>query len=317
VDVVEDDYDGEPLEDGWGTYGDYQLVGHGKPANEYCGKFLSFRGCIRVDLHGGSRLDGKDYSGKAFIRVVHHWCDKPTCPICFKHGWAVRAAGKIEGRLAEASKRFGAVEHIVVAIPPEFYGLSLEAMREKAKEVLYARGVIGGVVIFHGFRYNLRKYWYWSPHFHVLGHILGGYGCRGCEKCFKGCGGFVDRSYRCFEKDSCIVRVLGKRKTVFGTAWYQLNHASVKLGVQRFHVASWFGVCSYRKLKVTVERKKDLCPICFEETVRLHHLGSRPVVKDRNASGFVGAFLDDLFDNDGSANWVEAHSGSHKRCWSE
>ena len=31
-------------------------------------------------------------------------------------------------------------------------------------------------------------------------------------------GGFVDRQFRAYEKDGCIVRVLGKRKTVGGTA---------------------------------------------------------------------------------------------------
>ena len=54
-----------------------------------------------------------------------------------------------------------------------------------------------------------------------------------------------------------------------GTAWYQLNHASVKRGVSRFHVATWFGVCSYRKLKLTVELKKAVCPICQHDLERL------------------------------------------------
>jgi hypothetical protein len=68
-----------------------------------------------------------------------------------------------------------------------------EVLREKVKTALAVRGVVGGVLIFHGFRYNLRHSWYWSPHFHVLGVISGGYGCRGCKKGCVGCGGF-DRS---------------------------------------------------------------------------------------------------------------------------
>lgn len=44
---------------------------------------------------------------------------------------------------------------------------------------------------------------------------------------------------------------MGERRTVGGTAWYQLNHATVKVGVKCFRVVTWFGVCSYRKLKVS------------------------------------------------------------------
>lgn len=108
--------------------------------------------------------------------------------------------------------------------------------------------------------------------------VLGGYSrCRHCERkwnCLAGCGGFDDRNYQHFLKDGYVVKVLGERKTVFGTAWYQLNHSSVKKNVRRFHVATWFGVCSYRKLKVTVEKRKDVCPLCKHELVRLRYFGN-------------------------------------------
>jgi hypothetical protein len=44
----------------------------------------------------------------------------------------------------------------------------------------------------------------------------------------------------------------------------QLNHASVKRGVKRFHVATWWGVCSYRKLKLKKgdRIRRNVCPIC-------------------------------------------------------
>jgi hypothetical protein len=106
--------------------------------------------------------------------------------------------------------------------------------------------------------------------------------------------------------------VLGKRKTVFGTAWYQLNHSSIKVGVRRFHVCTWFGVCSYRRLKVTVEKKKVLCPICSEELVKLRYLGVRRIVKVKGECGYVGSFVDDLVDGDGSLNWCESSSGSYR-----
>ena len=149
----------------------------------------------------------------------------------------------------------------------------------------------------------MRKHWYWSPHFHVLGFILGGYGrCRCCERkwnCLKGCGGFDDKSYQLFLKDGYYVKVLGKRKTVFGTAWYQLNHASVKKNVKRFHVSTWFGVCSYRKLKVTVEKRKELCPICRHDLIDIRYFGSKHI-----ASVLERDSLED-YEEDGRVVWVE------------
>jgi hypothetical protein len=91
-----------------------------------------------------------------------------------------------------------------------------------------------------------------------------------------------------------------------------LNHATVKAGVKRFHVATWFGVCGYRRLKVTVERKKDLCPICGEELVKLPYLGVRRIIKERGLADYVGSFIDDLVGSDGSPNWCEASSGGYE-----
>jgi len=301
----DDRLDEPDVENTYGSYGDFQLVGKDKVTNGYCGTFKCFYGCARVELHNKITLDGVKYRNKVYVRKVFNSCDKPSCPVCYKFGWAVRQAGKIEMRLAEASKRFGLVEHIVATVPPKFYGLSLEALRIKIVKVLKARGIIGGVLIFHGFRYNLSKSWYWSPHFHVLGFILGGYPCRSCKKkCYKGCGEFEDRKYRCYEKDGCIVRVLGKRKTVGGTAWYQLNHASVKKGVVRFHVATWFGVCSYRKLKVSAEYQKNVCPICGHILVRLDYFGVKCFVLDRNSPDYRRDSFEDLMEN-GRVVWVE------------
>jgi len=306
------------LEHGWASFGDYQLVGNGEVTNEFCGKYIGLKGCPRVDLHDKITLDGVNYAGKVFVRKVHHWCCKPSCPTCFKSGWAVREAGRIRDRLVEASKRFGAIEHLMISLPMEDYGLDLKAMRLKAIKLLKARGVIGGVLIFHGFRYNLRKQWYWSVHFHVLGFILGGYAkCRNCARkwnCLRGCGGFDDRNNQMREKDGYVVKVFGKRITVFGTAWYQLNHATIKRGVKRFHVATWFGVCSYRKLKVTVELRKAVCPICQHDLVKLRYFGDKRLVTDRTSFEYERDSFED-FEEDGRVVWFESvkrGSGSYE-----
>jgi len=300
-------FDEPEVKNAFGNYGDFQLVGQGKVTNEKCGQFVGFRGCPNVDLHKLITLDGVNYSGKVYVRKVFHSCDKPSCPVCYKHGWAVREAGRIEARLREASKRFGLIEHIVASVPPRDYGLSLKALRSQVDKALKKRGV-HGVKIFHGFRYSVRKQWYWSPHFHVLGFVLGGYKCRGCMKDCAGCDGFEVRTRKHFQNDGYIVKVLPKRKTVGGTAWYQLNHASVKKNITRFHVATWFGVCSYRKLKFTAEYRKRVCPICQHDLVKLMYVG-----RDRSVLACYGStisnceereFFDDLEDKIGLELWV-------------
>jgi len=299
----------------YATLGVFQLVGNGVETNGWCGKFSSYRGCVRVDLHEGVKIfDGVNHAGKAYVEIHSHSCHRPSCPVCYL-SWASREAHKIRSRLAEAEKRFGEAEHVVASLPFGDYGLGYEDLRNKVVKVLESRGVIGGCLIFHGFRYNTVRLWYWSPHFHVLGVIKGGYGCRNCNherRDCRSCSGFNGKEVKGFEKDGYIVKVMGKRKTVFGTAWYQLNHSTIRTNVKRPHACTWFGVCSYRKLKVKVEKRKSLCPICGKELVKLHYLGVRRIVKEREKEGFVYSFVDDLVDADGSPNWCEAPSGGYR-----
>lgn len=306
------------LDNAWASFGDYQLVGNGLQTNQFCGRYIGLKGCLRVDLHGIMTLDGVNYAGKIFRRLVHHWCNKPSCPVCFKSGWAVREAHEIAGRLKEASKRFGAIEHLSISVPSKDYGLDLKPMRKKIIKLLKARGVVGGVLILHGFRYNLGKQWYWSIHWHVLGFILGGYSrCRNCSRkwnCLKGCGGFDDRAWQLFQKDKYYVKVFGKRKTIVGTAWYQLNHASVKKNVKRFHIATWFGNCSYRKLKVTVEMRKAVCPICLHDLVRIRYFGDKGIITDRNSPYYEHNSFED-YEESGHVVYFESvkrGSGSYE-----
>jgi len=301
----DDGFDGEPdVQNVWGEYGDSQLVGNGEVTNEYCGKYLGLRGCKRLDLHDKITVSGENFKNKVFVHVVHHWCNKPSCPVCYKHGWAVRQAGRMELRLKEGAKRFGQVEHIVVSVPSKDYGLNWKALRAKVRRVLEDCGVVGGGIIPHDFRYDVRKGWFFSPHFHVLGFIRGGYGrCRRCKggNCYA-CDGFEGRVYRLYRKNGYIVKVLGERKTIFGTAWYQLNHASIKKGVKRFHVVTWFGVCSYRKLKVTAERVKRVCPICGHDLVRMKYFGKRGIVTNPRSDNYVSWFVADVYE-DGEDVW--------------
>ena len=324
----------------WGHYGGYEVVGHGEVTDkDKCGKFLAFYGCLRTDLHAIVSLDGRSHKGKVFIRKVFHSCDKPSCPVCYRRGWAVKEASNIESRLKEASKMFGFVEHVVVSVPENDYGLTFEQLRVKIVKILAARGILGGVHIFHGFRYHDAEVslelgvdvgYYWSPHFHVLGFVEGGYGqCRGCSNVwrdFRGechvietsrclaCDGFEGRTRRMYDKEGgrsgsgYIVKVMGARKSIHGTAWYQLNHSSIVSGSERSHVATWFGTCSYRKLKLEKSDRIDrgVCPICQHDLVRVRYHGCGLPL----AEFWIREFEDKDLDNSGQPNWVEAVGGS-------
>jgi len=154
--------------------------------------------------------------------------------------------------------------------------------------------------------------------------FLGGYSrCRHCERkwnCLAGCGGFDDRNYQNFLKDSWLVKVLGERESVYHTAWYQLHHSSIKKGVKRFRVATWFGVCSYRKLKVTVEYRKSVCPICRHDLAEHVYFGNNRDVlavfrSDRGSCRKRDFYAD--YEEDGRAVWFvkvkrEWGSGSYE-----
>lgn len=315
------------------TFGVYQLIGHGKQTSERCGTFRKVFGCSRVELHNKVIFDKKgrliDCRGKGYFKPVFNSCNKPSCPVCYERGWAVRAAKNGEFILKEASKHYGKPEHIIVGVPSKYWGLSEKAIRKIVRKALRVRGVIGGGLIFHGFRYNNPEEarakgqpqgWYWSPHYHVVGFILGGYGkCRHCPyaKCKKGCGGFVDRNYRQNEIDGIYLKVKGKRKSLFGTLWYQLHHATIRTDRKRANVMTWFGICSYRKLKIDKELRKEWnrehgakCPICGSDLVQHEYLGHDAQIiswfrKRRGARESVKGVLDNVSD------WLERGSGSY------
>ena len=279
----------------------FQPVGRGVKSSEFCGAHRGFKVCKDVEAHKGVVKDGVDYTGKIVVRHKHWWCTKPSCPVCFIRGYAVRQARFFERRLDEAVKRgFGKVEHIIVSPCKEDYDLPEKVLREKVREALRVRGVYAGGMIFHCFRIDReRNVLKVGKHYHVLGFVLGGYKCRGCKRknnCLKGCGGFDDRSYQAFLKDGYIVKVTGERVTVFGTAWYQLNHASVKVGLKRFHTVTWFGKTAYNNFKVEgVDLKAELkaevvCPVCGSEMVDCRYDGDLHFAKNVGDVDYVAWF---------------------------
>jgi len=231
--------------------------------------------------------------------------------VCFIRGWSVRGARSIDGRLIEAVNRgFVDVEHVLVSVSREDYDLSESVLRAKCRKVLFDRGIIGGGMIFHGYRVDKKRdVLFWSPHYHVLGFVVGGYSrCRECFRkwnCLRGCGDFDDRAWQGFQSDGYFVKVFPQRKTVFGTAFYQLNHATIRVGVKRFHSVTWFGCCGNRKFKSVNLDAEVLCPACKAVMVRSVYVGMRYIVKDVGHVDYVPWFVDDEFAENGQPNYID------------
>ena len=190
---------------------------------------------------------------------------------------------------------FGDVEHIIVSVDSKYWGWDEESIRKYVLKGLKNRGVVGGCLIPHWARFDHDKWrWKLGVHYHVLGFIRGGMRkCRGCpyvndrgSRFFcKGCEGFYGVSKKCWESDRLIVEVKGKRESIFGTAWYQLHHATVRIDRLRCHVVTWFGICSYRKMKIPKEARKEYneenkpkCRICGGKITPHVYVGHDPNV---------------------------------------
>jgi hypothetical protein len=274
---------------------DYFLVAHGTVKDGNCGTFKGFSGCLRMKNHAKIGLDGVDYTDKIDIKR-HYWsCNRGECPKCGISGWAVREAGHAEAILKFASLKLGKVEHIILS-PPQDLDLSLEELRALARKALLVRGVVGGCMVYHHFRYRNRRVadytglpigWYRAPHWHVVGFIKGGYGnCRNCRyqkdgsfsKCREGgCNGFEAITRRANLKDGFIAKVKGERKTIGGTIWYELSHASLRKNVKKNVVLNWFGECNRHKLKIpkgALPQRENLCRICGEPHYRVDYHGN-------------------------------------------
>ena len=219
----------------------FERVGNGVQTNEHCGSYLHTYVCLHVELHDKVTLDGVNHKGKIPLKKVFNSCDKPSCPICFKRGWANREARnasiKIEkiscGYVDDDGKKHSALgksEHIIVSVSRSDYSMSFKRLKAKHQKLLMSLGVLGGISIFHLQRYHSQKEalvknvpfgWYISPHWHIVGWIDGGYGkCRSCpnvwldlfdggvhvkdtEKCLS-CSGFEGRVRHSFLKEGGV-----------------------------------------------------------------------------------------------------------------
>ena len=105
------------------------------------------------------------------------------------------------------------------------------------------------------------------------------------------------KNHELFLKDGYVLKVLGARKTIGGTLWYQLNHSSTNPYVKRSRVATYFGCVGYNNLGVKVEKKARVCPQCASPLGFLEYLGSKSFVLDKNSPDFVSKSFEDYFED--------------------
>ncbi len=297
------------------------LVGHGKQTCERCGTYNGLVFCPNVDLHNLITLEGVSYSGKVFYRKKFYHCHNPLCPVCFPN-WNIREAGNVVKRLTVAAKNHGVIEHVICSPPAADYDLNIKSLRAKCIKVLASRGIKGGALIYHSLRYHRANetydgepaHWFFAPHFHCLGFVEDGYGkCRGCKKskldCLS-CSGWEGRTRRLYLKEGkrngsgvgWIVKVKAKRKTVMGTAWYALSHCTVIKGAERNTVVTYFGVCSYRKLKLEKGEKthEDICPLCGHPLEEGVYVGKGEILKE----WWLTEAWTDFLDEEGNPRFI-------------
>ena len=305
----------------------YQPVGRGVQSSLLCGKHVGFDVCRNKEGHEGEFLGAEDCTNKIIVHHKHLWCHKSSCSVCFARGWSVRGARNIVGRLNVAVERgLGVIEHVVVSPSIDDRDFPEYILRKKCRDVLFNRGVSGGCMVFHGYREDKeRGVLAWSPHYHVLCFIEGGFDrCRECVHergdC-RFCYGFKGREVRGYAVDGYLVKVMGKREksyydgkdNIFGTAFYQLNHSTIRLGVKRFHVITWFGSCGNRKFSGEKLMSEAKCPVCCEEMSRAVYVGSRRIVKNVGHVDYVPVFAFDEFDEDGEPNFIDVNRGGGER----
>lgn len=317
--------------DGWMVAGTGDVTHPDKDDPKQCGKFYGVKGCLNIDGHNITTLDGKNHKGMMYGKKMFRYCNDPRCFVCHDHGWGARESRRAVPRLLKAKKREGKIEHITVSPPRKDWEWVLSPEKErvyrriKLKRILAAHGIKGGLIIFHPARYanadeakekGVPFGFYFSPHYHVVGFIKGGYSrCRGCshnnkydrDHC-RTCQGFEGRVRRLNEKHGFIVKVLGERKTIFGTIYYQLDHCGVSIEEKGYHNVTWFGTVSYRALKLTEGDFEEFgfehnrCPLCQEELEDLRYLGSDWETLAREI--WIKEFEAPLVDADGMPLWA-------------
>lgn len=230
---------------GWG------LPGHGE-SKDTCGNFYR-KVCLNTWEHP---------EGKAVFKNLVHSCHSYKCPICW-HSWTLRAAKRVTDRIRATQEQkpwLGLPIHVAASVPPELYHLSFQEMKKILYPMLKKIGFMGGSCILHIYRQVKNSgLWYFSPHFHLIGF------------------GWLKGIAENYEESGWVIKHLGVRKNVFGTAFYQLTHAAVWYGEGRRQTVTYVGESNNRNLKLPkYEQPAVGCPYCGAKMQRAIRLPGFP-----------------------------------------
>lgn len=240
-------YDSYPLRDGF--LSDWDIVGRALATSPFCGKHRKFQRCSVTSLHGS--IGGRDFYHNSVTS-----CWSYQCHICWKYGWAVRRAKAMEDRFLTAERlglTVSSCEHVSASMPKELYDKPYSVMCEAFWSALRRRDALGCASIMHPFRKDKAKRdLVKSFHLHCLVYFRGGYRCRECAKNVNGvcldleCDGFEALTRRMYNGDGWIVSlarnekgVVEKRKNLFGSCWYQLEHSGSFCYSTCFDIELW------------------------------------------------------------------------------
>jgi hypothetical protein len=262
-----------------------------------CGSHHGYGVCKNKEAHKGMFFRGEDATDMDFYKNKHWWCHSPLCPRCCLSGFAVVRARSMESRFKTAEKfGFFNPEHVVASPPPSMRDIPIPKLKILVRDAMRVRGAPDFAMIIHGYRVNqLRTMQVWSPHAHLLAFIKDGYErCRLCEGHTKeeclGCSGFNGREMRNYPLDKILVSVKGKRETIGGSCWYELNHSLVHVGLKRSNIVSWYGELVCSRFKSEMLKPVSVCGICGArlESGSPKHYHPR----DIGQRGYRASFLD-------------------------
>ena len=215
-------------------YDGWHLPGQ-EPKKSDCGLW-SYMGCLNKAQHPNKEI---------FLKPFQKSCFRADCEkCCFK--WLGRSASKATKRMELYEKQSKKIaKHIIISVPHWDYYKPKKEIAKKIHGLLKQVKADSGLIIFHAFRYDKNAdSWYYSPHFHCLTF------------------GWIENTKELYEKSGYIVKNLGKRDTIFGTIYYQLSHCAIK---KKNHALTYFGECSYNKLKIDeANEESKKCPYCKE-----------------------------------------------------
>jgi hypothetical protein len=91
-----------------------------------------------------------------------------------------------------------------------------------------------------------------------------------------------------FSISACVVE---KRKDIFGTAWYQAEHASYERGVKGFRIIKWSGNVAINKFKTVPKNSPQKCMICGGSSEAGYPSDVEGIIANRGERGFMKNFM--------------------------